>query len=177
VHYRTRSSTCFSQPVFLRLIAVSLLFCGTAAAQSSGGGLDDEHRVAAGHDGPLHAAVRRETSWLAYGTRSDHQPVTKPGPNWFVRHPVMTGTLIGAGAGLVLSRVDAIGGVSHDPRVGVIGAAIGAWVGLISSAAQTSRAGHKVGAGTKIGIAAGAVGLIVLPVVTCYGAGGCGGSS
>ena len=159
------------------LIAVSLLFCGNATAQSSGVGLDEERRRPAGLDGPLHAAVRRETTWLVYGTRPDHQTVTKPGPNWFVRHPVMTGTLVGTGAGLVLSRVDAIGGVSHDPRVGVIGAAIGAWVGLISSAAQTSRAGHKVGVGTKIGIAAGAVGLIVLPVAACYGAGGCGGSS
>ena len=64
----------------------------------------------------------------------------------------MTGTLIGTGAGLVLSRVDTIGGVSHDPRVGVIGAAIGAWVGLISSAAQTSRVGHKVGVGTGSGL-------------------------
>ena len=177
MHYRTRSGSCFRHPGFLMLIGVSLLLCGNATAQSSGVGLDEERPVPAGLDGPLHAAVRRETTWLAYGTRPDHQTVTKPGPNWFVRHPVMTGTLVGTGAGLVLSRVDAIGGVSHDPRVGLIGAAIGAWVGLISSAAQTSRGGHKVGAGTKIGIAAGAVGLIVLPVAACYGAGGCGGSS
>jgi hypothetical protein len=154
-----------------------MLFCGTAAAQSSGGGLGDERRVPAGYDGPLHAAVRRETTWLASGTRPDHQTVTKPTPNWFARHPVIAGTLIGTGAGLALSRVDSIGGVNHDPRVGLIGAAAGAWGGLIASAAQKSRGGHKVGAGTKIGIVAGAVGLIVLPVAACYGAGGCGGSS
>ncbi len=131
------------------LIAVLLLLCGNATAQSSGVGLDEERPVPAGLDGPLHAAVRRETTWLAYGTRPDHQTVTKPGPNWFVRHPVMTGTLVGTGAGLALSRVDSIGGVNHDPRVGLIGAAVGAWGGLIASAAQKSRAGHKVGAGSK----------------------------
>ena len=85
---------------------------------------------------------------------------------------MITGTLIGTGAGLALSQVDSIGSVNHDPRVGVLGASIGAWGGLIASASQKARAGQKVGAGTRIGIAAGAVSLIVLPVLAIHSAGG-----
>ena len=94
-----------------------------------------------------------------------------------VRHPVLTGAAIGTGVGFVLSRSDTIGGLNHDPSVALIGTAVGAWGGLVASAAHKSGTGQKVGAGTKIGIVAGAVGLIVVPVLACYGAGGCGGSS
>jgi hypothetical protein len=97
--------------------------------------------------------------------------------SWVARHPVIVGTLIGTGAGFALSRVDAIGGANHDPRVALIGAGAGAWGGLVASAVQKVRAKEKVGLGRKIGIAAGAVGLIALPVLACYGAGGCGGVS
>jgi hypothetical protein len=59
----------------------------------------------------------------------------------------------------------------------LVGAGAGAWGGLVASALHKARAGEKVGVGTKIGIAAGAVGIIVLPLLACYGAGGCGGVS
>ena len=100
-----------------------------------------------------------------------------PAGGSIVRHPVIAGTAIGAGAGLALAQIDAIGGREHDPRVALIGAGGGAWGGLIASAVQHARAGKRIGIGTKVGIVAGAVGLVVLPALACYGAGGCGGSS
>jgi hypothetical protein len=90
---------------------------------------------------------------------------------------VIVGTLIGTGVGAGLSQIEAIGGVNHDPKVALVGAGVGAWGGLIASAVHKARTKQRVGVGTKIGIIAGAVGLIVVPVLACYGAGGCGGSS
>ena len=111
------------------------------------------------------------------GAGTNQQSTAKAHANWFARHPVVVGTLIGAGTGAALSSVDAIGGANHDPAVILIGAGAGAWGGLVASAVQKSRAKQRVGRGTKIGIFAGAVALVVVPVVACYGAGGCGGSS
>lgn len=107
----------------------------------------------------------------------NQQSTARANANWFARHPVVVGTLIGAGGGAVLSRVDAIGGANHDPAVILVGAGAGAWGGLVASAIQKSRAKKPVSRGTKIGILAGAVALVIVPVVACYGAGGCGGSS
>jgi hypothetical protein len=67
--------------------------------------------------------------------------------------------------------------VNHDPRVMLAGAGVGAWGGLIADAIHKARAKEKVGIGQKIGIAAGAVAVIALPLLACYGAGGCGGVS
>jgi hypothetical protein len=67
--------------------------------------------------------------------------------------------------------------MNRDPRVVLLGTGIGAWSGLVASAVQKAHAKEKVGIGAKIGIVAGAVGLMVLPVLACYGAGGCGGVS
>jgi len=161
----------------LALVIASLLTGGTPASAQPGGSADQVRRISLRHDGPLHAAIDREVDWLVDGNRPDPQSVIKPGSSWFVRHPVITGTLIGTGAGLALSRLDSIGGVNHDPRVALIGAAVGAWSGVIVSASQKARLGRKVGVGTKIGIAAGAASLILLPIAACYSAGGCGGSS
>jgi len=97
--------------------------------------------------------------------------------SWIGRHPVLFGTAVGAGTGLILSQTEAIGGLDHDPRVTLIGAGIGAWTGLVVSSVQKSRAGRKVSTGSKVGIVAGAIAIVVLPVLACYGAGGCGGSS
>ena len=105
------------------------------------------------------------------------QGANPPQSGWIGRHAVVVGTLIGTGAGAALSQVDAIGGSSHDGRVALIGAGAGAWGGLIASAVHKARAGDKVGTGMKAGIIAGAVALVVLPVLACYGAGGCGGTS
>jgi hypothetical protein len=126
-------------------------------------------------EGPLHAAVRRVDERLAKSPALIPQAKQRPG--WVVRHPVMTGTLIGAGGGAVLSRTRAFGGVNHDPRVVFIGAGAGAWGGLVAAAVHKARAKEKIGIGAKIGIAAGAIGIVVLPLLACYGSGGCGGVS
>lgn len=147
-------------------MALSLLACGNSVwAQTA-----DDGR-------PLLAAAQREGVRLAQSGAPGWQPAGTSGGNWIVRHPVLAGTAIGAGAGLALSQIDTIGGRSHDPRVALIGAGGGAWGGVIASAVQSARAGKRVGVGTKVGIVAGAVGLAVLPLLACYGAGGCGGSS
>ncbi len=66
----------------------------------------------------------------------------------------------------------------HDRAdLAVAGVSAGVSAGLIASAVQKAHAKEKVGIGTKIGITAGAISLIVLPLVACYGAGGCGGVS
>jgi hypothetical protein len=126
-------------------------------------------------EGPLHAAVRNA------GARLTESPGLIPqatqGSSWVVRHPVITGTLIGVGGGAALSRTRTFGGASHDPRVMLAGAGAGAWGGLVASAIHKARAREKVSFGAKIGIAAGVVGIIVLPFLACYGAGGCGGVS
>jgi hypothetical protein len=169
------------QAATIVFIAASLVACGnTAFAQGSLGGALGEASgtvVRSGDEGPLHAAVRRAGARLAQGSAPDPQTAGPHRPNWIVRHPVMAGAVIGTAGGAALSRVDAIGGRNHDPRVALIGTGAGAWGGLIASVVQKARAREKIGVGAKIGIVAGAVGLIVLPVLACYGAGGCGGSS
>ena len=165
-HQRTRTHLTADAKLAGRAVCLALLLvaCGsTAFAQEA--------------EGPLRAAVRRVEAPLDGGLEKGPQPPARQTPAWIVRHPVFTGTIAGAGAGLALSHVDAIGGASHDPRVALIGAGAGAWGGLIASAVHKSRNGEKVGAGTKIGLVTGAVVLIALPVLACYGAGGCGGSS
>jgi hypothetical protein len=161
----------FTRPIIAGFVAAGLIVCSTiASAQTSSP--DVGAAAAIGAEGPLHAALHRDAPWFRDEARSDQQTVNAPKSNWLVRHTVITGTLIGTGTGLALSQVDSIGSVNHDPRVGVLGAAIGAWSGLIASASQKARAGQKVGVGTKFGIAAGAVSLIVLPVLAVHAAGG-----
>ena len=130
----------------------------------------------AGTGGPLLAAAQREGTRLAQASTAGSRAGTASGA-WIVRHPVITGTAIGAGAGLLLSQVDSVGGRRHDPRLALVGAGTGAWGGLLAGAVHSARTGKRVGPGTKIGIAAGAIAAGVLPVLACYGAGGCGGSS
>ena len=178
-HPEARSQTSASWLRYAAVLVAATVIvahASTASAQqltTAGLFVDDGPKATTGLDGPLHAAVRRA------GMRSASTPQTASGggSHWIGRHPVFAGPLIGAGAGLALSRVDSIGGRNHDPRVALIGAGGGAWGGLIASAVRDARAGSRVGTGTRIGIAIGAVGLVVLPVLACYGAGGCGGTS
>jgi hypothetical protein len=164
-------------PAAVVFLAASLLAFGSAAfAQDSApAGTNDPGGTVelSANEGPLHMAVRSAGARLT----QTPGPQTTQSPSWVVRHPVITGTLIGAGGGAVLSRSRAFGGANHDPRVMLIGAGAGAWGGLVASAIHKARAREKVSVGTKIGIAAGAVGIIVLPLLACYGAGGCGGVS
>jgi hypothetical protein len=126
---------------------------------------------------PIHAAVLRDAPLLAQSSPNGPQVPNAPQRRWVARHPVILGTLIGTAGGAVLSRAETVGGMNRDPRVVLLGTGIGAWSGLVASAVQKAHAKEKVGIGAKIVIVAGAVGLIVLPVLACYGAGGCGGVS
>lgn len=177
---RTRTKGSARQPAAaIVVIAASFVAYGsTAFAQGSPAAVitDVGGTVARGADeGPLHAAVR------SAGARFAQTPARSPQPqqpsSWVVRHPVITGTLIGAGGGAALSRTRTVGGGKHDPRVMLLGAGAGAWGGLVAGAVHKARAKEKVGVGAKIGIAAGAIAIGVLPLLACYGAGGCGGVS
>ena len=158
------------------VMVAALAACGsTAFAQGSPpAGLSEGGAAVGGSaDGPLRAAIRREGMRLAQSSAQ----VPQQRESWIVRHPVIVGTLIGTGAGAGLSQIEAIGGVNHDRRVALIGAGVGAWGGLVAAAVHKAHSKQRVGVGMKIGILAGAVGLIVVPVLACYGAGGCGGTS
>lgn len=122
--------------------------------------------------GPLGRAATDAVRSLGIAERQFASAPSSSGP-WVTRHPVLFGALVGTAGGAALSRVDAIGGQSHDPRVALIGTGVGAWAGLIGSAVQTSRRGGKVSRGTKAGIVAGAIALAVVPYATCHAAGGC----
>jgi len=167
------------QRVAMALMSASLIAWSSPAFAQRAADADSASvrpGVAPSAERPLHDAVRRAAA-LAETAPSVRQSATAQNPNWFVRHPVLTGAAVGTGVGFALSRSDSIGGLNHDPSVALIGTAVGAWGGLVGSAVHKSGTGQRVGAGTKIGIIAGAVGLIVVPVLACYGAGGCGGSS
>src|SRR5690349_14801055 len=62
---------------------------------------------------PLLAAAEREGVRLAQAGGPGTPAGATGGGSWIVRHPVVTGTAIGAGAGLLLSQVDSVGGRNH----------------------------------------------------------------
>lgn len=116
---------------------------------------------------PLARSVAREAARLATAD-SEQTPRPHADEPWVVRHPVLTGALIGTATGAVLSRTDTVGGFNHDPKVALLGTGIGAWGGLIGSAIHKKRAHERVSAGHKLGIIAGVVGLIAWPAMICY---------
>jgi hypothetical protein len=97
---------------------------------------------------------------------------------WIARHPVVFGTVVGAGGGVVLQATSC---GKRPCRVGpaglLLGSGAGAYGGLIGSAIHNARHHRPVTRRTKIGIVAGAIGAAVGVFVACYGAGGCGGVS
>lgn len=121
---------------------------------------------------PLHAAVLREGARFAQRLASSPEATATRQRPWIARHPVIAGALIGTAGGAVLAQTRTVGGVNHDPRVALLGTAIGAWSGVVASAVSKARAHEPVSIGTKIAIAAGAVSLVVLPLVASYAAGG-----
>lgn len=89
-------------------------------------------------------------------------------PNWFSRHPVIVGTLLGVGAGAVLTAADNI----HNPKFIPAGAGAGAYGGLIASVIQSVTSGKSIDSKVKgwllwapVGLAAG-VGVGYLLVAT-----------
>lgn len=165
-----------SSPAIACLVSLAVLCigAGSAAAQPSATEADavaSERRMGS-EQKSLQVEVSVEAARLAQSGSATLTSARRS--NWVGRHPVLFGTALGAGAGLILSYVPATGGRNPDPRMALLGAGVGAWGGLIASAVQKSRAGDPVSLGTKIGIAAGALGLVVGPLATCRAAGGCG---
>jgi hypothetical protein len=96
---------------------------------------------------------------------------------WSSRHPVLLGTLIGAGSGMLWQAASCRGPSCKVGVAGLVGAGAGAYTGLVVSAIHEAKQKQPVGKKTKIGIAAGAIGAAVGAFLACYGAGGCGGVS
>jgi len=102
---------------------------------------------------------------------------SSPRGGWAARHPVLLGTLIGAGVGSVWQASACRGSSCNVGIAGLVGAGSGAYGGLVVSAIQKARRQQPVDRGTKIGLAMGAVGAAAGAFLACYGAGGCGGVS
>jgi hypothetical protein len=118
------------------------------------------------------AAVRFDISPAA---RVGAPPVRQSG--WLGRHPVIAGTLIGAGGMMLWEGVSCRGRSCKAGTAALVGAGGGAYTGLIVGAIQKARRNEPVGRGTKIAIVAGAAGGALALFLACYGAGGCGGVS
>jgi hypothetical protein len=150
----------------LALVALSLSH-GWASAQPA-----SVHDVEAGPPASTSRPIGEAVTRLA------QPPAASPprsSPAW--RHPVLLGTAIGAG-GAVLWQVEASRGSARTiGPAALVGAGIGAYTGLVVSAVQAARAGRPVSRRVKIGLAAGAVGAVVVSGCACYAAGGCGGVS
>jgi hypothetical protein len=114
---------------------------------------------------------------VAAGDSVAQRSSSSPRGGWVARHPVLLGTLIGAGVGSVWQAGTCRGSSCNVGIAGLVGAGSGAYAGLIVSATQKARRQQPVDRRTKIGIAAGAVGAAAGAFLACYGAGGCGGVS
>ena len=103
--------------------------------------------------------------------------LTAPRRSPLGRHPVLIGTVIGAG-GAAVWQASACGGSScNTGAAALVGAGAGAYAGLVVSAVQRARAGRPVSRGVKMGLAAGAAAAVAGSWLACYGSGGCGGAS
>jgi hypothetical protein len=109
--------------------------------------------------------------------RETQSPVAASPQGWIGRHPVVFGTLIGAGGGIAWQASACRGPSCKVGFAGLVGAGTGAYAGLIASAVHNAKLKRPVGRGTKIAIAAGAIAGAVGVALACYGAGGCGGTS
>jgi len=137
---------------------------------------------AAAQDGPVRLPPVSFTTTPASSTGARVVFTSQPAParprgNWSGRHPVLLGTMIGAGS---LGAWEAIACGGHSCHVGtaaLVGAGAGAYGGVIASAIQRARRHEPVGRGRKIALVGGAVGGAVAVFVACFAAGGCGGAS
>jgi hypothetical protein len=114
---------------------------------------------------------------LAAAQSPPSRPAASSSERWITRHPIVTGTLIGAGTGLIWQGALCSGPSCKPGTAALVGAGAGAYGGLIASAIHKARLKQPVGRKTKLGLVAGAIGAIAGSVLVCYGAGGCGGAS
>jgi len=117
----------------------------------------------------------RAVDFREVAARTQAPPAT-PREGWAARHPVLLGTLIGAGAGLIIEH-NTCGVSSCNGLVAATFTGAGTWGGLIASAVHKKHQGQPVSRTTKIGLVLGAIGAGVGAFLYCYGAGGCGGVS
>jgi hypothetical protein len=107
-------------PVLSVFLATSVLgWSGIATAQQNpDAGLNEVSRIVVSgvDEGPLRQAVRRAGERLAQSS-APVLPAGAQDQSWIARHPVIVGTLIGTGAGLALSQVDALGGATTIPAL------------------------------------------------------------
>jgi hypothetical protein len=99
-----------------------------------------------------------------------------PRQSWARKHPVILGTAIGIGAGLLVESW----GCGLLSCYGLITAPIagaGSYGGLVVSAVQKAHAKEPISGRMKALLVAGAVGAGVTSFLFCYGVGGCGGVS
>src|SRR4051812_19339471 len=83
-------------------LAVLFLFPAPSRAQDPAPGVTSTVAVRHSADRPLRAALSRHAARLAVSSRrAAARQTTTRRRNWFARHPVLTGTIAGAGAGLV----------------------------------------------------------------------------
>jgi hypothetical protein len=90
---------------------------------------------------PIRAAISREAARLARAPRphSVAQPAPPRHRNWFARHPVLTGTIAGAGVGLAVMGAKGCSGSSDYTCPGLLlfaggtGAGLGAVGGLVAA--------------------------------------------
>ena len=176
-YFQRRTKESAGRPAVILVIAASLIACGsTASARSSTAEVASDIEgivVPTAQEGPLHAAARRAGAQLAQSPAPIQQAQAKVDRAASSNHGYNDRGRCRRGP----FPYQTAGGYNHDPRVALVGAGAGAWGGLVAGAIHKARAQEKVGVGTKIGIAVGAVGMVVLPLLACYGAGGCGGVS
>jgi hypothetical protein len=126
----------------------------------------------------LSASIEREAMLFAQSLSKTAVPQSQAPASedrgWIRRHPVLFGTLIGAGAGLVFEQTNCGLSSCHGLVTGAF-AAVGAYGGLVASAMHKVHLGQPVGKKMKMGLIIGAVaGAGVGAFMVCYGSGGCG---
>ncbi|MEQ1898548.1 MAG: hypothetical protein ABL971_14300 [Vicinamibacterales bacterium] len=116
--------------------------------------------------GSLRGAIAREAARprQSGAPAPSSQPVTSR--SWVARHPVKAGLWIGAASGAVVGAVSCenapeLVGLCMAGGLGA-GAGAGAYGGVIASAISDKRRGQALSTKTKVGLVAGAAGLIVI---------------
>jgi len=116
---------------FGAILAVLLVIPTTVRAQVPAVPLADRATVSRTAAAPLREAVNKEAARLARASRPMSARQTLPAQrNWFARHPVLTGTLVGAGVGLAWITAEGCSGSSDYSCGGLVAFAVGTGAGL-----------------------------------------------
>ena len=81
---------------------------------------------------PIREAVKKEAVRLAAARRPASSAQAQSQRNWFARHPVLTGTLVGAGVGLAWIAAEGCGSSDYGcPGLAAFAAGTGAGLGAL----------------------------------------------